>query len=476
MDQASGPAEIRAGTKIAGQFVVVQVIERDGRPFEYLVEHARARELGQLVLRPLPAEIVQREDFESVREELVRAGGIKHPNLGPRFVVEKSEDLGWYVARENSDWTALQDYFSSGRGFVIEEITFALLSVTAGLQELRQQGLSHDHIQPDTIFVTPSGEVKLSLVDIDCLRKLSPELYAPRPQEYCAPEEREGGLSVPASDMYRLGALAVHFLCGSPPAEGGAAVLSQIERFRKMLPAQLFSLIKETTVKECSSRSENISRAVTLLEQIAPKQYAFRRNSEPAAAARAEEVNSSGVRREPGQRIAAAVLWFVPIWLLGSFAFLFFYGISVHIHNAAVRATGQLMTKEQYQMQLREILDHGLNWLPLVFLAGLAATVFLAQNGELPGTQRYIPKKRSKKQKLLHRAEIPQKIYYFCGWPVFLCFLGTGIPALFGAIAAGASIDAYRQTRSVGLAFVLSLFLGDTALMAFLVFSGFIPH
>ena len=473
-------AAIKVGTRIDEVFVVTR-ISGDSSDREYCVVHNSSPELGSLLLRALPETLSSDPGFESNRKELAALGQIKHRNLGPRFIVDDAPELGFYTAREELKGASLEEIFRCGKGFNLQEVCYVLAEAAQAVAELHSRNLIHLNICPASIFITEDGQVKLSLFAMSRVRELHfGKLETLRPICFCAPEELSGSVQSPAVDTYSLGAIAHQFLTGAPPfsaksmSESKHRIVNEplptLESFKPHIPPQLFEFVNAALAKNPDERP----RPFESLSEIAPPDFRFRigphLGTEPRTGDNPAGPDAPGPERDFGKRVAAGIAWFLPICLFSSVAYAFFVSISVVIRFMATNGPAVMLMADSSTRLRALVSDNILTWWPLALIGEIVLTAFLSSRGELPGTERYIVRKEKKKG-LMARSEIPESIYYLCGWPVFICFIGGGVGSLFGAVAAGASIDAYRQTRSVGIAFVLSLFLGDLALLGWLIFT-----
>lgn len=110
-------------------------------------------------------------------------------------------------------------------------------ALAATLSALRAAGLAHPAVEPSHVL---RGEEGVALAGLD--RVLPADAPAPVPEaaelHYSPPEAVGGGVSVPASDVYRLAATLWALLAGRPPfSDGDGALFALRERVRgEVLP------------------------------------------------------------------------------------------------------------------------------------------------------------------------------------------------------------------------------------------------
>lgn len=143
---------------------------------------------------------------------------------------------------------------------------FSLLThLAAALDMLHQQGLVHQFLNPEQIFLPhnqPPQIANLRLAQMVCLQgsDLAPEHAADAPAhlqaidgsylgaaEYLAPEVVRGLPPDPRSDIYALGVLLFVLLSGQAPFKGSNYLTTALKHLREMPPA-LHELVPELPV------------------------------------------------------------------------------------------------------------------------------------------------------------------------------------------------------------------------------------
>jgi eukaryotic-like serine/threonine-protein kinase len=143
--------------------------------------------------------------------------------------------------------------------------TLSLLRQTAfGLGEAHRAGLVHRDVKPGNILVRPDGAVKITDFGIAwsarsvALTRTGQVIGTP---QYLSPEQAEGRLASPASDVYALGLIGYECLTGHPAFEGDNAVTIALKQVRQdpeplpgELPADVRHLIGRALVKDPAAR------------------------------------------------------------------------------------------------------------------------------------------------------------------------------------------------------------------------------
>ncbi len=115
------------------------------------------------------------------------------------------------------------------RGVVpLSDVSDMLRQICDGLEAAHQAGVIHRDLKPGNILVGERGAIKIidfglatSLMSSDSLTATGTILGTPN---YMAPEQVRGKPVDARADVYALGALAYHLVCGRPPFAGDNAI------------------------------------------------------------------------------------------------------------------------------------------------------------------------------------------------------------------------------------------------------------
>jgi eukaryotic-like serine/threonine-protein kinase len=180
----------------------------------------------------------------------------------------------WVQGRTAAQWLVHHGRFPSE---VVLEIARAML---AGLIELSEAGICHGDVSTQSLILTDSGRVCLSLPGLRAI--LRPEEgYAhadllPEAYDSLAPERVSAG-SPPdlAGDIYACGCVWWHLLCGRPPLTGGdslaklraaqSAEICDVRRYAPDVAAPLAAAISACVQREPSRRPESLQSLAAML-------------------------------------------------------------------------------------------------------------------------------------------------------------------------------------------------------------------
>ena len=218
------------------------------------------------------------------RAEAQHAASLNHPNIACVF------DYGEETASDGTGETLAYLVMELVHGEPLSSLlrrarrldtttTLSLLRQTAfGLAEAHRAGLVHRDIKPGNILVARDGSVKITDFGIAwsarsvALTRTGQVIGTP---QYLSPEQAEGKLATPASDVYALGLIGYECLTGHPAFDGDNAVtiaLKQVHQHPEPLPAELpagvRTLIARALVKDPRGRIRDGAAFVTAIETV----------------------------------------------------------------------------------------------------------------------------------------------------------------------------------------------------------------
>jgi len=208
--------------------------------------------------------------LDRFRAEAQHAASLSHPNIAAVF------DYGEEIAQDGTGETLAYLVMELVEGEPLSALvaregpldtttTLSLLRQTAfGLGEAHRAGMVHRDVKPGNILVRPDGSLKITDFGIAwsarsvALTRTGQVIGTP---QYLSPEQAEGRLASPASDVYALGLLGYECLTGHPAFEGDNAVTIALKQVRQdpeplpgELPADVRELISRSLVKDPAGR------------------------------------------------------------------------------------------------------------------------------------------------------------------------------------------------------------------------------
>ncbi|MGY1741559.1 MULTISPECIES: protein kinase domain-containing protein [unclassified Blastococcus] len=233
------------------------------------------------------------------RAEAQHAAALSHPNIASVFDYgethsEDGEALA-YLVMELVEGEPLSAVLRR-EGRLDAATTLSVLQQTASaLAEAHRVGLVHRDVKPGNILVCPDGSVKITDFGIAWsagsvpLTRTGQVIGTP---QYLSPEQAEGRLATPASDVYALGLVGYECLAGHPAFDGDNAVtiaLKQLREDPEPLPGEL-----PTGVRTIITRALAKDPAARMADGAA-----FAAAVADARAGRLPELAETGVRAAP---------------------------------------------------------------------------------------------------------------------------------------------------------------------------------
>src|SRR3954467_9956993 len=218
------------------------------------------------------------------RAEAQNAASLSHPNIAAVF--DYGEELAQdgtgetlaYLVMELVDGEPLSTLLAR-EGALDTTTTLSLLRQTAfALADAHRAGMVHRDVKPGNILVRPDGGVKITDFGIAwsarsvALTRTGQVIGTP---QYLSPEQAEGKLASPASDIYALGLIGYECLAGHPAFDGDNAVTIALKQVRSQpeplpddLPAGVRTLIRKALVKDPEGRIADGASFVAAIEDV----------------------------------------------------------------------------------------------------------------------------------------------------------------------------------------------------------------
>ncbi len=236
---------LEPGQVLAQRYRIQRLLGRGGMGAVYLADD---EVLHDLVALKVISSAYASDEIAMVarfRREAANARKVSSPH------VIRIHDLGearpglLYLSMEYFAGRTLADIIAQ-RGVVpLSDVTDLLRQICEGLEAAHQAGVIHRDLKPGNILVGERGAVKIidfglatTTLAGDSLTATGAMLGTPN---YMAPEQVRGKPVDARTDVYALGALAYHLVCGRPPFSGdnpiavGFAHISEVPQ----PPAQL---------------------------------------------------------------------------------------------------------------------------------------------------------------------------------------------------------------------------------------------
>jgi eukaryotic-like serine/threonine-protein kinase len=218
----------------------------------FLAERADGAYEKQVAIKVVRAGLdsdTARGQFRIERQILAQ---LEHPNIARLLEGGETEDGLPYVVMEFIDGEPV-DAYCRKRAVDVHERVALFRQVCAGVSFAHRNLIVHRDLKPDNILVTPEGVVKL--VDFGIARQLetggsSLTVAGQRAltPDYASPEQIQGKLVTPASDVYSLGVVLYQLLTGKLPFDLKGATPAQMERIVCESEPALPSAVTDRTI------------------------------------------------------------------------------------------------------------------------------------------------------------------------------------------------------------------------------------
>ncbi|MGY1777462.1 serine/threonine protein kinase [Geodermatophilus sp. SYSU D00804] len=219
------------------------------------------------------------------RAEAQHAAALNHPNIaavydyGETTARDTAGDTGEtlaYLVMELVEGQPLSALLRR-EGRLDTSTTLSVLGQTAAaLSEAHRAGLVHRDVKPGNILVRADGSVKITDFGIAWsagsvpLTQTGQVIGTP---QYLSPEQAEGHLATPASDVYALGLVGYECLTGHPAFDGDNAVTIALKQLRSdpeplpdTLPRDVRTLIRRALAKDPAARMPDGAAFVAAVE------------------------------------------------------------------------------------------------------------------------------------------------------------------------------------------------------------------
>ncbi|MGE5072878.1 MAG: protein kinase domain-containing protein, partial [Anaerolineae bacterium] len=226
----------------------------------------------EVAIKVIPPQYANQPDFiRRFEAEAQLIARVEHPHILPLYDYWREPD-GAYLVMRWMNGGSLRDLLQ--RGALSAGRTARLVDqIGAALMAAHRQGLVHGHLKPENILFDDEGNACLTDFGIatDTSRITTDGTPpAPEPAAYLAPEQRNGGLAVHASDQYSLALVVYEALTGrSALVRRKAAALPRLSSPIRQpeLPGALDVVLERAAALDPAQRYADMPAFVTALRQ-----------------------------------------------------------------------------------------------------------------------------------------------------------------------------------------------------------------
>ncbi len=227
---------------VSGRYRIGDQLGRGGMGEVYAaVDEQLGREVA--IKRMHPYLLSEDELTRRFAREARAVARLSHPNLVSVFDFVVDPDLGPLIVMERLRGATLSSHLETHETLEIEEAIDLGAQLLDGLAHAHENDLIHRDIKPANLFLVPDttdehpSPTRLKLVDFGVAHALDqPETALTERGQmigtlaYMAPEQARGTDTDARSDLYAVGAVLFHCVCGKKPftADSSAALLERV--------------------------------------------------------------------------------------------------------------------------------------------------------------------------------------------------------------------------------------------------------
>ena len=252
-----------------------------------VVYRAEDTALGRTVaLKFLSTQIVQDpKRVERFRDEARNASSLNHPNICTIYEVGEQEGE-MFIAMEYVEGRPLSEFLRDG-GMAVETLLRYGRQISGALEHAHERGIVHRDLKPANVVITPDGTAKI--LDFGLAKRHDPEQLHKTTQgvptetsvgltgtlPYMSPEQLQGDVTGPRSDIWSLGVMLYEMASGGRPFGGEnlyrlctAIIQEPMPPLPENVPAGLAAVIKRCLEKEAARRYQRASELRAALEAL----------------------------------------------------------------------------------------------------------------------------------------------------------------------------------------------------------------
>ena len=293
-----------------GAYQIVRELGRGGMALVFLAERADREYRKRVAIKMVKLGVDSGEILSRFRNERQTLAALDHPNI-VKLLDGGSTEEGWpYLVMEYVEGTPIDEYCDTHQLPITDRLEL-FRAVCSAVQHAHQNLVIHRDLKPGNILVTKDGIPRL--LDFGIAKLLNPEFFQsplvtkgdwrPMTPEYASPEQVRGEAITTATDIYSLGVLLYHLLCGHRPY--------------RQTPASWLDVGRQVCEEDAEKPSTAIFRAGQSPDGAAAKTQTSPEAISAARKARPEELRRrlrgdldtivlKALRKEPQQRYASA--------------------------------------------------------------------------------------------------------------------------------------------------------------------------
>lgn len=213
---------------LADKYEILDVLGTGGMGVVYKARHLLMKRIVAIKMlhESLTANEVMRKRFE---QEAQAISALNHPNILTVYDFGVTEDNKPYLVVEFLEGTSLEEVLNEEGALESQRVEHIFQQATSGLAQAHEKGIIHRDLKPGNIMLITVGDQKdfVKIVDFGIAKLVQEsteqnigltatgEVFGS--PLYMSPEQCRGRKLDPRSDIYSLGCVMYHALCGKRP-------------------------------------------------------------------------------------------------------------------------------------------------------------------------------------------------------------------------------------------------------------------
>lgn len=239
---------------------------------EYMPAGLCKRVRGRATISVFPNKVVQYKalmaEFTELNKSLAQMRNL--PHINPTLDIFSANNTT-YVVYEYLEGIKLVEYLKDNAGELTwKQVSELFPTFFTTLSLMHNNNVVHRAISPDTIYVTPKGELRLCGFSIYAVRTVHLELPSEIFHGYAAPEQyTPGARQGTFTDVYSICAVLYRILTGCKPTEATSRIendnLREPYEMNPNIPKNVSKAIMKGMVLDAQARTQTITELVTQL-------------------------------------------------------------------------------------------------------------------------------------------------------------------------------------------------------------------
>ena len=255
------------------RYKVIRLIGQGGMGIVYLAQDTKLNNALRALKTIRPELLSNRKNAAQFKNEALAAMNLAHRNIVKVYNYEEWQSMS-YIVMEYVDGPPLTQYLVDQKKLTLEQFMLFSEQICEALQFAHEEGILHQDIKPDNIFVNSEGIAKLADFGIArILADAATRLTGAVPSgtiAYMSPEIINGAEPEIRSDVYMLGVTFFEMLKGDPPFMRGDIFRQHLEKDPGNIPGipeALNSAIQKALAKDPTGRPASAKEFLNEIHQ-----------------------------------------------------------------------------------------------------------------------------------------------------------------------------------------------------------------